>query len=57
MTKEKPVLNANDPENLTYNWKGKEINILDDSGSETGVTRELMKEHYSNLLRDAKNKN
>lgn len=51
---ERPIKDLTDPEELTYIWKGNEINVLDDTGSETGALRELMSEHYRNLLNDTK---
>jgi len=52
-TAEKPVANPEDPEGVTLIWNGKELNLVDDAGVEHGAARELMAEHYTNLLNDA----
>ena len=53
MTKETPKIDTTDPEELTYIWENNKMNILDDAGNETGASRKMMEEHYSNLLKDA----
>ena len=56
-TAEKPVANPEDPEGVTLIWNGKELNLVDDAGVEHGAARELMAEHYTNLLNDAQQNN